>query len=148
MYDSTQDGGGSGWGTGGLPDYDGECKNSDCRSTWTDYSTRGGNAKHQQEFSFYFDDLDATSEFFFIKTTWFDDDEWPSGPNMADLAKRLKGYDLIVFNSGWWELKDWSQGSGGPAEAERGYVNCGDKWTSASVWESNFRQRLLDGVTG
>ena len=37
-----QDGGGSGWGTGGLPDYDGECKNSDCRSTWTDYSTRGG----------------------------------------------------------------------------------------------------------
>ncbi|KAH8086706.1 N2-acetyl-L-ornithine:2-oxoglutarate 5-aminotransferase [Aureococcus anophagefferens] len=44
-----------------------------------------------------FDDINARTSFYFITSVWFDD--------LADLADTLEA-DTIVYNQGWWQLKD------------------------------------------
>ena len=70
------------------------------------------------------------SKFWFVQTTWFDDDtKKPMNghtPNMAAIASSIKkeGKDaIVIYNSNWWELKNWQ-------EKERGYVFCGEKLDS------------------
>lgn len=101
------------------PDYDHATR----KRTWTDWKARSPRSDHRSHFTKSFDSLGTTSDFYFAQTTWFGDDVTRS-KNMADLAKDLKGYDLVVFNSGWWDLKPWN-------ETKRGYVACGDDWTAA-----------------
>ncbi len=63
----------------------------------------------------------------FIQTTWFGDDTGkpmnghkPNMNSIADLLNKEK-YDLVIINSGWWDLKSWG-------EKDRGYDKCGEKW--------------------
>ncbi|KAH8059385.1 N2-acetyl-L-ornithine:2-oxoglutarate 5-aminotransferase [Aureococcus anophagefferens] len=44
-----------------------------------------------------FEDINARTSFYFIASVWFDD--------LADLAGTLEA-DTIVYNQGWWQLKD------------------------------------------
>ena len=76
----------------GPPDYDEAGMWTD---SWrTDYFQ---DAAHRQYLKRTFTDLGTTSEFFFLQRTWSDD--------VAELAQKLDGYDVVVVNSAWWDLK-------------------------------------------
>ena len=66
-----------------------------------------------------FDDINARTSFYFIASVWFDD--------LADLADTLEA-DTIVYNQGWWQLKDC-----------RG-TYCGDDFDDEC--EANYREDL------
>ena len=40
---------------------------------------------------------------------------------MAELAQKLEGYDVVVVNSAWWDLKPWG---------EKNFDFCGRNWTA------------------
>ena len=76
----------------------------------------------------------ARSHFWFVRATWFGETEnenggKPDARDMDDLAAALRDYDIVVFNSGWWDIKDYRGGSGSAFEYSRGYGNCGNEWT-------------------
>ena len=97
-------------GHSGPPDYD-----EGYRSMWTDdyRSERYQDAAHRQYLKRTFSDLGTTSEFFFLQRTWSDD--------VAELAQKLEGYDVVVVNSAWWDLKPWR---------EKNFDECGRNWTA------------------
>ena len=41
-----------------------------------------------------FKKIKATSQFWFIQSTWFDGEETGKDKSMADVAKEIEGYDL------------------------------------------------------
>ena len=57
--------------------------------------------------------MGTTSEFFFLQRTWSDD--------VAELAQKLEGYDVVVASSAWWDLKPWG---------EKNFDFCGRNWTA------------------
>ena len=81
------------WGPSPTDDY------YDDGTTWTDDGTDRSPEKssHRQKISAAFEG-GATTTFFFIQDTWYGDLETLSG--------ELRGnYDVLLANSGWWELK-------------------------------------------
>ena len=70
--------------------------------------------------------------FYFIQKTWFDGDE-TSETNMADLAETLEeaGVDVVVANSGWWDLKGYGDED-----------DCGDDWETDCA--ENYAADLRD----
>ncbi|KAH8074075.1 N-acetylneuraminate 7-O(or 9-O)-acetyltransferase [Aureococcus anophagefferens] len=81
------------WGPEPTDDY------YDDGTTWTDDGTDRSPEKssHRQKISAAFEG-GATTTFFFIQDTWYGDLETLSGELRG-------GYDVLLANSGWWELK-------------------------------------------
>jgi len=119
------------WGFDGPPDYDEGWKDA----AWTESVYRGNNPKHRMELERTFPGVGgARSHFWFVRATWFGEMEnqnggKPDAKDMDDLAAALRDYDIVVFNSGWWDIKDYRGGSGSAFEYSRGYGNCGNEWT-------------------
>jgi hypothetical protein len=101
------------------------CEGSDYNSGeknqyWTEPYGRSEDGSHRMNMCKDFDN-DAKTCFWFIQTTWFDNDEQPDADNMADLAEDVDG-KIVVYNSLWWDGKSWG-------EDDRGYDQCGNDWT-------------------
>jgi len=103
------------WGCPGS-DYNSDEKNQ----YWTGPYGRSTDGSHLMHMCKDFDSIDAKTCYWFIQTTWFDDDE-TSDTNMDDLADDVEG-KIVVYNSLWWDLKSWG-------EDDRGYDQCGNDWT-------------------
>lgn len=97
----------------GLYDQDREdC--CDSRPTWTDYAPASSNEQHRQlfvkdDFGDAFEDQPRT-EFRFLQKCYFDDDESDGEPSVESISEEIKDYDFIVFNCGWWNLRDDDDG--------------------------------------
>ena len=84
----------------------GEKGDYDEDSVWTDWKRFSGvKESHRVYFKKDFDDIDATSEFWFLQKAWFDDDD-TKRENVADIAGDVAKADIAVINSGWWDLKE------------------------------------------
>jgi len=84
----------------------GEKGDYDEDSVWTDWKRFSGvKESHRVYFKKDFDDIDATSEFWFLQKAWFDDDDTKK-ENVADIAGDVAKADIAVINSGWWDLKE------------------------------------------
>merc|ERR1711871_515141 len=73
----------------------------DCGKTWSDGTVRSGNSQHNQYITTTipggnYDDIETT--FYFIQDTWYD--------ALKDEASVIQDHDVIIINSGWWELKE------------------------------------------
>ena len=104
------------WGEPG-DDYDKKYEDE----TWTDWSRKSKkSAAHAQHLVKTYDDLDSQHTFYFLQKTWFGD-ETTKEENMDDIAAKVKKdkVDIVVMNSGWWDLKDWG---------EKDYDECGEDW--------------------
>ncbi|KAH8075012.1 hypothetical protein JL721_996 [Aureococcus anophagefferens] len=84
----------------------GEKGDYDEDSVWTDWKRFSFvKESHRVYFKKDFDDIDATSEFWFLQKAWFDDDDTKQ-ENVADIAGDVAKADIAVINSGWWDLKE------------------------------------------
>ena len=92
------------------------------------------------------------TDYWFIQTTWFGDDTGKPmnghKPNMNSIADELakEKYDLVIINSGWWDLKSWG-------EKDRGYDKCGEKFDGncQKAYERDVQavvDNLFDGRAG
>jgi len=82
-------------GKWGVEGYDYDC----CQGQqWTDDEQDcDAGSGHRMYLYKDFGDINARTSFYFIASVWFDD--------LADLAGTLEA-DTIVYNQGWWQLKD------------------------------------------
>ena len=124
------------WGPSPTDDY------YDDGTTWTDDGTDRSPEKssHRQKISAAFEG-GATTTFFFIQDTWYGDLETLSG--------ELRGnYDVLLANSGWWELKA-SDDDGTDCEESDMYQKgaCLDAYGDevAALYEGLLRHFQADG---
>ena len=70
----------------------------DFGTTWNDGTDRSSKSDHSQWLTSSFDEGVQTS-FWFIQDTWY--------PDLEALSEDVRDdYDVLIANSGWWELKD------------------------------------------
>mmetsp|Transcript_8380 Transcript_8380/g.25171 ORF Transcript_8380/g.25171 Transcript_8380/m.25171 type:complete len:987 (+) Transcript_8380:64-3024(+) len=77
----------------------------DCGTTWNDGTTRSDSSSHRQYMTLtvdagYYGNIQTA--FYFIQDTWYDD--------LEKEASTIREYDIIIANSGWWELKEDDNG--------------------------------------
>ena len=112
------------WGEPGL-DYD-CCEDQ----TWTeDRQDCGAGGAHRMYVYGDVPDYGIATSYYFIASSWFED--------LADLSETLTA-DTIVFNMGWWQLKDCG------SEARPEY--CGERWNDAC--EEAYAADLQAAVDG
>jgi hypothetical protein len=78
----------------------GEKGDYDEDDVWTDWKRFSGvKESHRVYFKKDFDDIDATSEFWFLQKAWFDDDDTKQ-ENVADIAGDVAKADIAVIRAG------------------------------------------------
>lgn len=97
----------------------------DTRGSWTSSGPISGSSKHRQYFSKDFSN-DGQTEFYFIQGVWYD--------QLKDLVDSgdVDSAEVVVFNMGWWQLKD--------EDYNPGY--CGEDWTNDC--DDQYRNDLED----
>ncbi|KAH8076716.1 hypothetical protein JL721_740 [Aureococcus anophagefferens] len=74
---------------------------------WTDWERFSFvKESHRCYFKKEFDDIDATSEFWFLQKAWSDRSDTDGEQSVADIAGDVAKADIAVINSGWWDLKE------------------------------------------
>lgn len=78
----------------------------------TKYYIASPSARHRQyfykdHFGDAFEELGQPfTEFYFVQEVYYGDDESGGEPSVESVSRIVKDYDYIVYNCGWWNLKD------------------------------------------
>ncbi|KAJ1451908.1 hypothetical protein M885DRAFT_528300 [Pelagophyceae sp. CCMP2097] len=94
--DPFNDQGSEGYGSD-SPDYD-------TLDQWTEFGRFGSSINHRQHFTKQFDDFQ--SEYYFVQNAWYGSETTEEKKSFEDIADRLEDDQIVVFNTGWWHLKD------------------------------------------
>ena len=106
---------------------------------WTEEGICGAGGKHRRRIWM---DLDETTrtEFYFINNVWYaeEDMDKDGDTSLADVAEVVKdAADVVVYNMGWWQLKDcWED-----------YM-CGAEGfdETCAAWYEGMMQEVLDNL--
>ena len=85
----------------------GESGDSDDDESWTDWKRFSFVKEHHRVyFRKEFEDIDASSEFWFQQKAWSDSSDTGGKDSLADIAKDVAKANYALVNSGWWDLKE------------------------------------------
>ncbi|KAH8067383.1 hypothetical protein JL720_12422 [Aureococcus anophagefferens] len=127
---------------------------------WTDWERFSFvKESHRCYFKKEFDDIDATSEFWFLQKAWSDRaTRTASNPSRTSPGGAAKA-DIAVINSGWWDLKEdddadrYCGDDFGKDDCEKDYkaslekLDDGEKWIDA-IEDANDAAKEVMGAAG
>jgi len=104
---------------------DGDWDDKNGNVYWTNNWGRSGSGSHLQgPMCMDFKEYKAKTCYWFLQSTWNSRMDPNFYTKLPGLVKTIQDdFDLVLFNSCWWDLKDWEK----PKET-RGYDDCGNKW--------------------
>lgn len=150
----------------------------------TKYYIASPSARHRQYFyKDHFGDAfeglgQPFTEFYFVQEVYYGDDETDGEPSVESVSRIVKDYDYIVYNCGWWNLKDnedfycganWDSGcqdrydalwakltatlfSGSATAVYRGSTCCGDgdadEWVPAILAQNEAAKVNIEAAGG
>ena len=96
---------------------------------WTDWKRFDFvSERHQVHLKKSFGALDASSEFWFIQSAWSGPEATGGDASLLDIAAAVAANDVVVANSGWWDLKREADRSCGEDFSKDG---CDDDYKAA-----------------